>query len=228
MSCPHRHDGAAYVLGALDPADRSRFEAHLPGCAECAETVRQMAGLPGILAHACVEDLLAEPGTPPSETLPVLLERVRTERRRRTLRSRLTTAAAVVVLAAGGVCAVELLRGDGTAPPPIASPSTDAVSAQFAAVDGVEMWGAAELTRLPGGTQIRISCAYSAQGSYLGTLPYRLVVTNVHGDTDVAGSWHASDGRSEGITLFTRWTPENITAMEIQDLDGQPILRWQR
>lgn len=228
MSCPHRHDGAAYVLGALDPADRVRFEAHLQGCAECGATVRQMTDLPGVLAHASVEELAAESGPPP-QTLPLLLDRVRTERRRRARRSRLVAAAAAVVIAAGGVCAVELLRGAEPAAPVAVAPSgADGVSAQFAAVDGVEMWGAAELTRLPGGTQIRISCAYSAKDSYLGGLPYRLVVTNAHGDTDVAGSWHASEGRSEGITLFTRWTPENITAMEIQDLDGRAILRWRR
>ncbi len=41
---------AAYVLGALSPAERLEFEHHLAGCEECARAVREVAGLPGLLA----------------------------------------------------------------------------------------------------------------------------------------------------------------------------------
>ncbi|GIG64519.1 anti-sigma factor family protein [Phytomonospora endophytica] len=228
MTCQHHHDGAAYVLGALDPADRTAFEAHLPHCAECTGTVRGLAQLPGVLAHAPIENLLAAAGPPPPEdTLPVLIHRVRVDRRQRKWRTALVGAAAAVLLAAGSLGTAELLRTDPPQAPVVAQP--ESIDVRFAAAEGFDVWGDAALTRLPGGTQIRIDCAYTVgKDSYLGGLPYRLVVTNDKGDEDMAGSWHAKDGLSEGILLFTRWAPENISAMEIQDLDGKVILHWTR
>ena len=41
---------AAYLLGALDPADRSAYEAHLADCRHCRRAVNQLAGMPGLLA----------------------------------------------------------------------------------------------------------------------------------------------------------------------------------
>ena len=46
MSCPHEHDAAAYVLGALSVAERLDFERHLDTCDECSRSVRSFAGLP--------------------------------------------------------------------------------------------------------------------------------------------------------------------------------------
>ncbi|MEV0644024.1 zf-HC2 domain-containing protein [Phytomonospora sp. NPDC050363] len=226
MTCQHHHDGAAYVLGALDPADRARFESHLPGCAECGATVSGLAQLPGVLAHAPIEDMLAEGAAPPADTLAGLIRRVRVDRRQRKWRTALVAAAAAVLVSAGSLSAAELLRPEPESPPIVAQP--DSIDVVFAPVEGFDVQGDAALTRFPGGTQIRIDCAYTVKDSYLGGLPYRLVVTNGKGDDDVAGSWHAKDGLSEGITLFTRWSPENIAAMEIQDLEGKTILRWER
>ncbi len=42
---------AAYVLGALTPAERQAFESHLAICAECAAEVRSLAPVAGTLAH---------------------------------------------------------------------------------------------------------------------------------------------------------------------------------
>jgi anti-sigma factor RsiW len=40
-----------YVLGALSPGERRRFERHLRGCPVCREEVVRLAGLPGLLAR---------------------------------------------------------------------------------------------------------------------------------------------------------------------------------
>ncbi len=50
---------AAYTLGALHPADRTRFERHLTGCALCAREVQALAPIPGLLGG--VERPAAEP-----------------------------------------------------------------------------------------------------------------------------------------------------------------------
>ena len=50
MSCHWAMTGGVYVLGALPPGERLAFEEHLSGCVECTATVRELAGLPGLLS----------------------------------------------------------------------------------------------------------------------------------------------------------------------------------
>lgn len=229
MSCPHRHDGAAYVLGALSPADRVGFEAHLPGCAACDTTVRSLARFPGVLAHARVEDLLEEPPPPPGDILTTLVGRVRHDRRARRIRTALVAAAAIVLAATGAVTAVELAHQQSSM---VTGPQT--LTAQLAPAVAVDIWGTAEITGYPEGTRITVNCSYGVggepggDGPSSGELPYRLMVTNRSGDTDIAGSWHADGGYSHEVTLFSRWDPAEIIGLEVQDLDGTPILTWQR
>jgi anti-sigma factor RsiW len=53
MSCAHMRDElGAYVLGALDPAEREAVIAHLAACTACAAEHERLAGLPALLAHA--------------------------------------------------------------------------------------------------------------------------------------------------------------------------------
>jgi anti-sigma factor RsiW len=42
----------AYLLGALDPVDRSEFTVHIRTCGRCREEIVTLAELPGILARA--------------------------------------------------------------------------------------------------------------------------------------------------------------------------------
>ncbi|WP_110589603.1 zf-HC2 domain-containing protein [Microbacterium suaedae] len=42
---------AAYVLGALSPADRARFEEHLEECGPCRASLTELAPLPGLLSR---------------------------------------------------------------------------------------------------------------------------------------------------------------------------------
>ncbi|RDV46603.1 hypothetical protein DOE76_00675 [Leifsonia sp. ku-ls] len=58
---------AAYVLGALSPAERRAYEAHLRECARCAEALTELAGLPGILSRVPREDALALIAAPEPE-----------------------------------------------------------------------------------------------------------------------------------------------------------------
>ena len=86
MTHEHEHEDGAYVLGALSPEDRVAFERHLPGCPECAQSVRELAGLPGLLARVPVEILDPDklPMPVPETLLPALVRQVRQSQRRRT------------------------------------------------------------------------------------------------------------------------------------------------
>lgn len=44
------HDIAGYVLGTLTPAETRAFEAHLPGCPDCAAEIAELQSLPPLLA----------------------------------------------------------------------------------------------------------------------------------------------------------------------------------
>ncbi|MCK9896208.1 anti-sigma factor [Frankia sp. AgB32] len=53
----------AYVLGALDPAERSELEIHLAGCAVCRAELASLAGLPGLLSRLRLSDVTDFDGT---------------------------------------------------------------------------------------------------------------------------------------------------------------------
>jgi Putative zinc-finger len=118
--CEHAQDVAAYALGTLDPADRARLEAHLPGCAECREVLASVAGLPRMLALVPPDTFRADgatqrghPAERPWEAMYERLLAAAVTRRRSRRRLALTGAAAVLVLAAaaGGAAVVEALSG---------------------------------------------------------------------------------------------------------------------
>ncbi|MGA8115433.1 MAG: zf-HC2 domain-containing protein, partial [Actinocatenispora sp.] len=73
---------AAYVLGALTPAERHEYEQHLVGCRRCREAVRSFAGLPGLMSRVRPEDFTTDEVQPPPDLLPSLLSAA-TRRRRR-------------------------------------------------------------------------------------------------------------------------------------------------
>ena len=90
MSCSFVDSDAAYVLGALSPAERLAYERHLDTCADCTRSVRQLAGLPGLLARVDPA-VLEEPGDTvpvPDAVLTNLVGEVRRSQRRRRLRHR--------------------------------------------------------------------------------------------------------------------------------------------
>jgi len=99
-----------YVLGAIDPAERSLVDAHLLTCRDCRDELAGLAGLPALLARVnpdevsriCADDAVRsavdEPAPP--ELLGTVLDLAEARRRRNRWRF-LSAAAAVVVIAAG-------------------------------------------------------------------------------------------------------------------------------
>src|SRR5690349_3032012 len=78
MTCLHTATLGVYLLGALEPEDRSTFESHLSGCDICRRELIRLAPLPGLLNQitpADFEDLsdplpMPEPVFPAAELLP--------------------------------------------------------------------------------------------------------------------------------------------------------------
>ncbi|WP_367136304.1 zf-HC2 domain-containing protein [Saccharothrix sp. HUAS TT1] len=57
MSCDRTVALGAYLLGSLDPAERSAFERHVRGCATCRREMVRLAPLPGLLGQVQLTDL---------------------------------------------------------------------------------------------------------------------------------------------------------------------------
>ncbi|OCC09625.1 anti-sigma factor [Streptomyces sp. PTY087I2] len=115
------HDAAAaYVLGILDDAQASDFEAHLAGCARCAAHLDEFAGMEPMLAMLS-ESPSAVPGARPVPHVPEqpaprllggLMDEVARKRHRRTRRSRYWVAAAAALIVGGPVAAFAVTSGD--------------------------------------------------------------------------------------------------------------------
>ena len=222
---------AAYVLGALSPADRRAFEIHLKGCAACAGSVGELAGLPGLMSRVSLDQLTAEAEPLPETLLPSLARAARRQRGRRRLVVGTSAAAAACLIAAG---AVAVTRPDSPARP-LATPSSPAPSAStpsgtanltFTSVVPSPVTASARLLDMAWGTRIDLTCEYEAKGSFPADgLPYALVVIDRKGAAQQVAAWKSLPGRKLTVPGASSLTRRDIAAVEIRTLTGRPILR---
>lgn len=108
-----------YVVGAIDPAERTTVDDHLAECQGCRDELASLAGLPALLSRVPLEDVerisldaveLPEPAEPSPELLGSLVRRVSARRRNRAWRA-VAAVAAAAVIAVGGTTAVVQLTG---------------------------------------------------------------------------------------------------------------------
>jgi hypothetical protein len=112
-----------YVVGAIDPAERSLVDEHLAECAACRDELAGLAGLPAMLSRVPATDVarlgspvvsLPERAEPSPDLLNALLRRVAVRRKTRMWRG-VTAAAAAAVIAVSGTTAVFELTSSGSA-----------------------------------------------------------------------------------------------------------------
>jgi hypothetical protein len=221
--CGFEHEDGAYVLGALSPEERVAFERHLSGCDECARSVRELAGLPGLLARVPVEvvDPDHEPLPVPDTLLPALVRQVRTSQRRRTwITSGLVAAAAAVAIGAVGVAALgNDDNGHPQALPPAVTPTT-ASPVQLSPVGTEAISGWLSMTQVGWGTRLDLTCSYADPGSdiYHDQAPptYTMYVTRSDGTTERVASWKALPGKTMHLEAATSADTADITDVEVR------------
>ncbi len=230
MTCEFEQWDGAYVLGALSPEDRAAFERHLPGCDDCARSVRELAGLPGLLARVPVEIL--DPDHPrqpvPDTLLPALVRRVRRTQRRRTwITSGLVAAAAAVAIGAVGIAT---LGGDDdntlVAQPSPSSGPTTAAPELMQPVGAGTISGWLSLTQVGWGTRLDLTCSYPQAEPYGDSEPptYTMFVTTTAGSTEQVASWKGLAGKTMHVTGATSADADDIAHVEVRGSTGQPLL----
>ena len=231
MTCEFVHLDGSYVLGALSPGERREFEEHLTGCEACARSVRELAGLPGLLARVdpgVLEDPPAEEPVPET-LLPSLLGEVRRRRHRRALTTTGLAAAAAVLVTLGAVVTVGL-TGNGSTPtatPPVTSTATPA-GRPMTAVRDVGMQASLALQGVAWGTRLDLSCSYApASTLYGGTQPttYSLVVQTRDGRSQQVATWRSLPGHTMQLSAATSTARANISSVEVHAANGQTVLR---
>ena len=169
-----------YVLGAIDPAERSLVDAHLVTCRDCRDELAGLAGLPALLARVnpdeisriCADDTVraetyAGAGDrPPEELIGTVLD-LAEARRRRTRWRFLATAAAVVAIAGGLFGGLSSITTTRTVPVPVSPAGTNWETVEAAGSGGVsasvayshELWGDAFqvlVDKIPVGTTCQL------------------------------------------------------------------------
>jgi hypothetical protein len=229
--CAFAHNDAAYVLGALSPAERLQFERHLAGCDECSRSVRSLAGMPGLLDLADAGVLENPPTDPPlpATLLPSLHRAVDARRRRRTV------AVAGLAASAAAVAALSIpMVLDHDDAPPVTGPSTSSPSSKvetltMAPLGQSPIQATLGLEPVTWGTRMLLTCTYDTAWMDDVELPdevdYLLFVTTREGRTEQVGSWRSVDGTTMRVPAATSVVRDDIATVEVRTTDGRVVLR---
>lgn len=245
---------AAYVLGALAPAERREYEEHLRVCERCAAAVGELAGMPGLLSRVPREHATAlleagdgvlagaEAGAdgtgaaattsgtaaapaPAGPSDAVLPSLLHRARRRRT-RTRWLVAGLSTVAAA---VLVGLLAFVLPTVVPQAQPLNEAGRVTMQQVEPSAVTADLRLTSEPWGTRIESRCRYAHVGDDEGYHPawtYAMVITDREGHQTAVSTWTAEEGTTAWPTATTSVPLTDIASVDIRTAgDGTVLLR---
>ncbi len=221
-------DGA-YVLGALAPAERREYEAHLESCDRCRAAIAELSGLPGLLgrldeerATYLLNDALldddADAGlpTPPAD----LVARIRrAEQRRRTRRVRL-----IVGLAAAAAVAAAIVI-----PVSIAAVPHPELTVALHQAQSSPLSAQVALTSVTWGTRIDMHCSYGSGSGWQdpaaeGDWSYSLWVIDEKGDASQVSTWKAGAGSTVRLSAATALPLDDIRTVQVRSVATDDVL----
>jgi hypothetical protein len=213
MTCPQEIDVGAYVLDALEPEERLRLRAHLRDCPACAASLRDLEGVPRLLAQvpAPTVEFLVPEAPAPSELAYRRLHRSATAVRpssRPAGRHRrwLLVAAAAVLVSAAGITGGVMAGTDGGPPTTVA-----ATQGPVQASASIEPSGSgSSITLALDGIQSGEEC--------------QLVVVARDGHRETASSWTATYQGSASVTSTVGIAPRDMAELVIQTPDGHTLV----
>jgi anti-sigma-K factor RskA len=223
--CDYEMWDGSYVLGSLSPAERREFEAHLDGCESCSRSVRDLAGLPGLLGRIGPEIFeQPEPEPVPETLLPRLARGARRQQSRRTwLTAGIAAAAAAAVTLGGAV----VLDQPASAPSASHRPTTSitAPAHPMTRVGADSMTANVSLTPVAWGTRLDLTCSYPRSALDYQGGSYALVVHTTDGRRERVATWNGLPGRSMQVSGATAASAADIASVVVTHTDGTPVLR---
>jgi hypothetical protein len=217
-----------YLLGALDPTERSAFESHLSYCEICRGELIRLAPLPGLLNQITPEDFadnlppvglegvavatqvqpVTEPVPLPVSPPPVRSIDAEPKPRPRRYWRVTAAAAAVVILAVGGIFGWSIMREDSVPP-----------------ADGVT-WSASEGSTSVDARLVDHEWGTEIQSKIHGLPPGKkcyLFVYDHYGNKEIAGWWGTDHDPNEEIPGSTSIMRSKIDRLEylVEDRDGK-------
>jgi hypothetical protein len=219
---------AAYVLGALSPAERRDFEDHLEDCDKCRAAVSELSALPGLLgriddarAFALLEDDEADEAVagPPAD----LVARIQNRERRDRIRRRIGMGAGLAAAAAVAATLALVL-------PPVLSPVAEpTLAAVLTPTDAdVPVQASIELTSFPWGTRIDMDCSYhpgppGPDGPYM-PVSYAMWIVDSDGTETPLSTWTAAPDGTVSVTASTAVVLADLAEVEVRDATGDRVL----
>jgi Putative zinc-finger len=231
---------AAYVLGALSPAERRDFEEHLASCPHCQAAVSELAAIPGLLAQVSPVDAallsmtvdnqvshgepsasetaeaeLIETGPPPS-LLPKMIRAARI--RRRKMLAAVAGIAAAVLLVIGGVAVATGLL-------PLRPESPQRVA--FSPVVPTAITAVADVIPGEDGTEIKVECQYGEVNEPepgAGHDYYSIFVVDRSGHASEIKKWPATPNKQMHPSGTTPLQVSQITDLEIRQSNTNEVL----
>ena len=205
-----------YVVGAIDPAERTVVDIHLGTCPDCREELAGLAGLPALLGRVPADeaerlilhdDDLSDP-QPPAELLDSLLGRVAVRRASRRWSGIAAAAAAVLIAVTGGAVGARFIDPGGHPSAPVAIEAPEQVSATNAHT------GVSAIIRYAGrswGTQMEVWVAGIPAGTTC-----QLIAVDSSGAKWPAGGWTVpAGGQAPGYPAGSSLPPSRLRSFEV-------------
>ena len=241
---------AAYVLGALSPADRREYEEHLASCPACQAAVSELAGIPGLLGQVSPADAAMlsmavdnkaghDETATPTATEAELMEATATEtelietgppssllpkmiKMARTRRRKML--AAVAGIAAAAVLVIGgVAVGTGLIPLRPDSPQRVA----FSQVVPSSITAVADVIPGSDGTQINVECVYAEVNDPRpggGHNEYSIFVVDRSGHIEEIKEWPATPNKLMRPSGMTPLRLSQIADLEIRQSDTNEVL----
>jgi hypothetical protein len=216
MTCMHEIEVGAYVLDVLEPDEWLRVRAHLTTCPDCRATLRELEGLPRLLAQV--------PGPRPEPRVVVeapselafrrLQHRAKAERPSAPARDGATGRPRRWVLAAAAAAVVGIAGGAGGVVASLGASAPTAVSATAGPVHG-----RAELMPSPGGTTISLALDGVASGQRC-----ELMAVSRDGRWERASDWTANYEGTAHVVGGVTIKPQDIARLVVRTPDGRTLL----
>lgn len=217
MTCPREIEVGAFVLDALEPGEQLRMQQHVGECPVCAGSLRELEGLPALMAGVPVPD---EPPRPSelaysrlrrqAGAVPVhrhAAHRARRSVRQWSTRRLMAVAAAAVVVVGGGVTGAVVASH---------SPATTAPSTLTATAGKVHL----SATITPDVSGSTIALTFDNVPSGWGCTVYAV---SKEGRWATASKWTAEYPGTAYVNATVPIRPGDLDRLVIRALDGRTL-----